>query len=546
MKKTKKIILTFIGLASIFFATIFISCTNDDDGNNETQNNSTSSGPTEPAATDPTEPAATDPAEPAATDPTDSTSFDVQTYTLGKKILYTDSGDEADGKEYDYEVIKNTFLTETSASADIVSRSSARAAASWETTNRYQNDDVMFAKVKEYTGVTEYLVIYEITQARDGAMTGVADLQDKYIFLNKVGKKMLTFAFRWSSNDILSSAEVAALKTSNTEYADMSDSDIKIAEWEKMTEEEIRARPPERFKILTTKNLSSDINKYLRIDVYYDRNDDGSVSYTDDKIKKVLKNHFIELNGEFVSPYKTTEYPNSSKNGTEYALLNKIGTFCKYASSTKDNKTTYEIRVTGDGTFTGEVASNETRTQIKNGKIFYKKGNEGVEIVTDKSYPFYRIEGSMELGESHESSGDGNGNETSNTTVTGGVTVEKQAEKNGSWTKLAEHIPFFFLGSEDADESVSEINFILSDIENTKEFTKAIQEEDQVRIKTIEVPNKISVGCPRYNGELAEYAYIDFTNPQFDEANEKITWTPDVEGFINKWIEAYKTFYSQN
>ncbi|MBQ8014493.1 MAG: hypothetical protein IJ257_08930 [Treponema sp.] len=405
---------------------------------------------------------------------------------------------------------------------------------------------MMFAKVLEYTNLSQYLVLYEITQARDGSMTGVADLQDKYIFLNQNGEKLLTFSFRWSSTDLLSTQQLNELKASD-EYAGKSDSEIVLAEWEKLTEEEIRSIPPERFKIITTETFSAKAENTVWLDVYYNRNDDQSVDYTDDsKIKKRIKNHFIEYKGKLITPYKITEYPNNPKKGTEYGLRNSRGTFCKYATSTNDNgEVTYEIRVWGNGTFTGEVASNETRTQIKNGKLIFSEDN-GVQIVTDKSYPAYKIDGSMIVSERKESSGDGNGNETTSTTVTGGVTVKKQTESNGTWTKLAEHVPFAFLGTEYASEETSEIDFIRSDIENTTMFTKIVQRDDGEKEKKIEVQSKISVGCPRYSGELAEYAFIDFINPKFDESTETVTWSPDLEGFLNKWTEAFKTFSSAN
>ncbi|MBR4600182.1 MAG: hypothetical protein IKO39_09050 [Treponema sp.] len=521
MEKTKKFILALAGTAAIFFGVNFISCSNEDNDENKAQTSDTS-------------------------DPAGTVTFDAQSYTLGKTVQYTDSGEEADGQEHDYEVVKNTFLTETSASANVVSRSAARATESWETTNRYQNDDVMFAKVQEYTNLSQYLVLYEITEMKDGSMTGVADLKDKYIFLNEDGEKLLTFAFRWSSTDLLSTQQLNDLKASD-EYAGKSDSEIILAEWEKLTEEEIRLIPPERFKIITTESFSTEAEKTVWLDVYYNRNDDQSVDYTDDsKIKKRIKNHFVVYNGKLITPYKITEYPNNPKKGTEYGLRNSNGTFCKYATSTNDKgEVTYEIRVWGNGTFTGEVASNETRTQIKNGKLIFSESN-GVQIVTDKSYPAYKIEGSMIVSERKESSGDGNGNETTSTTVTGGVEIRKQTESNGTWTKLAEHVPFAFLGTEYASEEVSEIDFIRSDIENTTMFTKIVQRDDGEKEKKIEVQSKISVGCPRYSGELAEYAFIDFINPIFDEETESVTWTPDLEGFLNKWTEAYKTFSSAN
>lgn len=396
MEKTKKFILALAGTAAIFFGVNFISCSNDDNDDNKTQN----SAPNNPVGT---------------------VTFDAQNYTLGKTVPYTDSGEEADGQEHDYEVVKNTFLTETSASANVVSRSAMRAAEIWETTNRYQNDDVMFAKVQEYTNLSQYLVLYEITEMKDGSMTGVADLKDKYIFLNEDGEKLLTFAFRWSSTDLLSTQQLNDLKASG-EYAGKSDTEIVLAEWEKLTEEEIRSVPPERFKIITTEIFSTEAEKTVWLDVYYNRNDDQSVDYTDDsKIKKRIKNHFVDYNGKLITPYKITEYPNNPKKGTEYGLRNSRGTFCRYATSTNDKgEVTYEIRVWGNGTFTGEVASNETRTQIKNGKLIFSEDN-GVRIETDKSYPAYKIEGSMIVSEKNESSGDGNGNETTSTTVTGGV-----------------------------------------------------------------------------------------------------------------------------
>jgi hypothetical protein len=478
--------------------------------------------------------------------PAGTVTFDAQNYTLGKTVPYTDSGEDADGQEHDYEVVKNTFLTETSASANLVSRSATRAATeSWETTNRYQNDDVMFAKVQKYTNLSQYLVLYEITEMRDGSMTGVADLKDKYIFLNEDGEKLLTFSFRWSSTDLLSTKQLNDLKASD-EYAGKSDSEILRAEWEKLTEEKIRSIPPERFKILTTEIFSTEAEKTVKLDVYYNRNDDQSVDYMDDtKIKKRLKNHFVEYNGKLISPYKITEYPNNPKKGTEYGLLNSQGTFCNYATSTNNKgEVTYEIQVKGNGTFTGEVASNVARTRIKDGKLILSEDN-GVQIETDRSYPAYKIDGSMIVGERKESSGDGNGNETTSTTVTGGVTVKKQTESNGTWTKLAEHVPFAFLGTEYASET-SEIDFIRSDIENAKKFEYTDPKDDGGHKKKIEVQSKISVGCPRYSGELAEYAFIDFINPKFDEENEIVTWTPDLEGFLNKWTEAFKTFSSAN
>lgn len=430
-------------------------------------------------------------------------SFDSTSFTLGKTVKYTDET----GAAHDYEVVKNSFLT--SVSANIASRA---AAAAWETTNRYQNDEIMYAKIKEYTGLEEYIAMYEITIEKDASTTGVADLQDKYLFLNKAGEKLCTFAFRWSSSKYFTNAEFAQFKTYEG-YNNKTDNEIRVAEFAKLTETQIRSRDPERFRIYTTANYSSDPKKAVGIDIVYARAEDKSVDFTNNEtISKKLQNHYITIDGKILSPYKTETTTENGKNEISYNLLNSVGSYCEFAKTEKNGNTTYDFRAKGTGDFGKAASVAELKGRIFIKSLSYKEGDSSsVSFETRDIYPTYQVKGSMIMGENNS----------------GGVKISKKESADQDWQLYSQHVNFFSMGEP--------INFLTFSNEEV-----SITDGD----KRINVPAKLIFFCSAYTGELAEYAKIEFINPQLKDG--AIFWTPDIEGYIQRGIEAYKKFYKPN
>ena len=517
-----------------------------EDKTDETTEDPVAPTPAEETPTD--EPTPTDnPAEEPATEPTtdpeteQTANFDASnaaSYELGTIVKYTD-----DDTENEYEVIKNTFFTEESTAR------TARASVKeeWESTDRYQNDEVMFAKVEHFTQFREYLVLYLLTTYSVNDKNDSGKLEDTYIFLDKDGKKILQWKWQWASNYVISKAKLEELRVSNS---GKTDAEIKLEIWNNLSVSKLREKDPER---LILRDYPADGDKTFYYDCAYNRYGDlkagegsESIDYNDDSlIEKIYHYYYTQLpNGKVLSYYSKIDKPNNAKEEWGYEIKCDGGSFFNMAHKLKDNGShnAWQFEARGDGAFYGRNAQSVGDYVLSIKSLGAKSPN--ISVSKPSPATFDKETGLIPSDESVK------------ITVPGGFHFHlswlesEDDEKSGEESSSTN-------SSSNSSQSSSEDDNNAGDSSNTSASNDSSSEGGYVEqgTKEIHVPKYITVKLSsvldtnndnkHYEGELEPYAQINFINPVYDETTEDIVWTtPDIESVISTWLPAYRNFRS--
>lgn len=494
---------------------------------------------TEDKTDETTEEPATEPTTAPETEQT--ANFDASnaaSYELGTIVKYTD-----DDTENEYEVVKNTFFTEESTAR------AARASVKeeWESTDRYQNDEVMFAKVEQFTQFREYLVLYLLTTYSVNDKNDSGKLEDTYIFLDKDGKKILQWKWQWASNYVISKAKLKELRDSNP---GKSDAEIKLEIWNNLSVSDLRLKDPER---LILRDYPADGNKTFYYDCAYNRYGDlkageGSetIDYNDNSlIDKIYRNYYTQLpNGKALSYYDTFDKPNKATEGLGYDIKCDSGTFFQMAHKLKDNGShkAWQFEARGDGAFYGRNAqsvgdyvlsieslgANKPKVSVnKPSKGTFNKetglipSDESVKITVPGGFHFHLSW--LESEDDEKSSED-----TSSTNSSSNSSQSSSGDDNNAGDSS---------NTSASNDSSSEGGYV-------EQGTKEIHVPKYITVKLSSVLDTNNDN-KHYEGELEPYAQINFINPVYDETTEDIVWTtPDIESVISTWLPAYRNFRS--
>ena len=513
-----------------------------EDKTDETTEDPVAPTPAEETPTD--EPTPTDnPAEEPATEPTtdpeteQTANFDASnaaSYELGTIVKYTD-----DDTENEYEVIKNTFFTEESTAR------AARASVKeeWESTDRYQNDEVMFAKVEQFTQFREYLVLYLLTTYSVNDKNDIGKLEDTYIFLDKDGKKILQWKWQWASNYVISQAKLGELRGSNP---GKTDAEIKLEIWNNLSVSKLREKDPER---LILRDYPADGNQTFYYDCAYNRYGDlkaseGSetIDYNDDSlIQKIQHYYYTQLpNGKVLNYYSKIDKPNNANTEWEYAIKCDGGQFFNMSHRLKNDGShkAWQFEARGDGAFYGRNAqsvgeyvlsieslgANKPKVSVNTKGTFNKEtglipSDESVKITVPGGFHFHLSW--LESKDDEKSSED-----TSSTNSSSNSSQSSSGDDNNAGDSS---------NTSASNDSSSEGGYV-------EQGTKEIHVPKYITVKLSSVLDTNNDN-KHYEGELEPYAQINFINPVYDEETNDIIWTtPDIESVISTWLPAYKNF----
>lgn len=381
-------------------------------------------------------------------------------YTVGNIVGF-------EGKQY--LVTKNT---ETAA------RSAARASVHSDSGLYYQNKQAAAYRERwlQEHGVTECIELFDITTRKAETTKGQAMLDEIYLVLQNE-KKVFQIRQTWSSNTVFSELPTTAERAKS---------------FNALTEDTIRQKyDPDNFMF---QDYPSDLNKKIRIEYVFNRNEDGTTNF-DSLFKTKTKKAFVSLpDGKQRSIYNIEERP--EPDGKKYYAIHEPKNDSNFFFLWFKPDGTFWLSTEGTGKLGGSTSQSVYHSKVLINKVQYDTDKE---IVTIQ----YKVQ----------------------TTVN-----DKQTEWNEKWQTF---------GQDTAKDST---------YVHVSDETTTIAMHDDPTI-TYDVPKEITFSAPYQDTSVALNAYTSVTFVP-EEKDGKIIYLPKTDeqyeyDFIAQYAKDFVSLYNQ-